>query len=146
MLQRRTLTGIAAVVDVALLARGQPVAARILTERLGRPARHLEVLLQDLVRHGILKGTRGPRGGYELARERRRITLGEIVRKLGSDPAHETRPTPARVIEDVVVPALADAEAAYLRMLDTVSVQDLTDAAEAGRVALPGATPAEFHI
>ena len=29
---------------------------------------------------GILKGVRGPRGGYELARERRRITAGDIVR------------------------------------------------------------------
>jgi DNA-binding IscR family transcriptional regulator len=28
----------------------------------------------------ILKGVRGPRGGYKLARDRRRITDGEIVR------------------------------------------------------------------
>ena len=34
------------------------------------PPRHLEPVLQALVRHGILKGIRGPRGGYELARER----------------------------------------------------------------------------
>ena len=42
--------------------------------------RHLETLLQGLVHAKILKGVRGPRGGYELARERRRITVGEIVR------------------------------------------------------------------
>jgi len=35
-------------------------------------------VLQALVRHGILKGTRGPRGGYELAREQRRITADDI--------------------------------------------------------------------
>ena len=29
------------------------------------PPRHLEPVLQALVRHGILKGIRGPRGGYE---------------------------------------------------------------------------------
>ena len=37
-------------------------------------------MLQQLVRAGILAGVRGPRGGYRLARERRRITIGEIVR------------------------------------------------------------------
>ena len=37
-------------------------------------------MLQGLVHAEILKGERGPRGGYELAREPRRITVGEIVR------------------------------------------------------------------
>ena len=37
-------------------------------------------MLQGLVHAKILKGVRRPRGGYELARERRRITAGEIVR------------------------------------------------------------------
>jgi Rrf2 family iron-sulfur cluster assembly transcriptional regulator len=41
---------------------------------------HLETLLQGLVHAKILKGVRGPQGGYELARERRLITVGEIVR------------------------------------------------------------------
>jgi Rrf2 family iron-sulfur cluster assembly transcriptional regulator len=36
--------------------------------------------MQELVRAGILKGVRGPKGGYRLARERRRVTVGEIVR------------------------------------------------------------------
>jgi len=44
------------------------------------PPRHLETLLQGLVHSKILRGVRGPRGGYELARERRRITVGEIAR------------------------------------------------------------------
>jgi DNA-binding IscR family transcriptional regulator len=44
------------------------------------PPRHLETLLQGLVHAKILKGVRGPNGGYELAHERRRITVGEIVR------------------------------------------------------------------
>ena len=51
-------------------------------------------VLQALVRHGILKGVRGPRGGYELARERRRITAGDIVR-VGHD-GDRTRTIPRR--------------------------------------------------
>ena len=51
-----------------------------ITGRQGIPRRYLEQVLQQLVRAGILTGVRGPRGGYRLARERRRITVGEIVR------------------------------------------------------------------
>ena len=66
------------------------------------PPRHLETLLQALVRAGILKGVRGPRGGYELARERRRITVGEIVapRPAGDEPAGEPTAPSSRLVED----------------------------------------------
>ena len=80
LLSRRSLLAIAAVVDIALHARPTPVAAKSLAARHNLPPRHLETVLQALVRLGILKGVRGPRGGYELARERRRITAGDIVR------------------------------------------------------------------
>ena len=145
MLPRRILTGIAVVVDVALLGRHQPVAAKVLAERQGRPSRHLEPLLRHLVSHGFLKGTRGPRGGYELARERRRISLGAIARSLAVDPAAAWS-TPSRLIESVLIPALAEADAAYLTLLDGMSIQDLTLAVDAGSAGEAGATPAEFHI
>jgi hypothetical protein len=45
-----------------------------------------------MARHGILKGTRGPLGGYELAREQRRITADEILR--ATDTADKTDRTP----------------------------------------------------
>ena len=74
LLPRKGALAIAAVIDIAMNARGRPVAAKALASRHRLPPRHLEPVLQALVRHGILKGTRGPRGGYELAREQRRIT------------------------------------------------------------------------
>jgi Rrf2 family transcriptional regulator, iron-sulfur cluster assembly transcription factor len=80
LLSRRSILAIAAVVDVALHCAKAPVGAKALAARHTLPARHLETLLQGLVHARILKGVRGPRGGYELARERRRITVGEIVR------------------------------------------------------------------
>ena len=80
LLSRRSVLAIAAVVDVALHSRSAPVAAKALAARHKLPPRHLETLYQGLVYAKILKGVHGPRGGYELARERRRITVGEIVR------------------------------------------------------------------
>ena len=100
LLPRKGILAIAAVIDIALHARGRPVAAKALATRHRLPPRHLEPVLQALVRHGILKGIRGPRGGYELAREQRRITADDILRAAGTvdeiDGAADQRLEPAR--------------------------------------------------
>src|SRR5262245_53090091 len=60
---------------------------------IGLSERYLEPVLQALARHDIVKGTRGPRGGYQLAREERRITADDIFRAAGT--AAEMDCTPA---------------------------------------------------
>ena len=67
LLSRRSVLAIAAVVDVALHSRSAPVAAKALAARHKLPPRHLETLLQGLVHAKILKGVRGPRGGFGVA-------------------------------------------------------------------------------
>src|SRR3954462_3358780 len=79
-LSRKTLLALEAVIDIAFNARPEPVQAKEITARQGVPQRYLEQVMQQLVRAGILKGVRGPRGGYRLARERRRISVGDVVR------------------------------------------------------------------
>ena len=79
-LTRKMLYALEAVVDIAYNTTADPAQAREITKRQGIPQRYLEQVMQKLVRAGVLKGVRGPRGGYRLARERRRITVGEIVR------------------------------------------------------------------
>jgi Rrf2 family iron-sulfur cluster assembly transcriptional regulator len=136
-LSRRSLFAIAAVVDVALHARPMPVAARALAERHNLPPRHLETVLQALVRAGILKGTRGPRGGYELARERRRVTVADILRATsGTDEPGESK---SSLVERVVLPVLTGAADAFLAELDRVTVEDLCSrAGPSGEVAHSG--------
>src|SRR5437667_11001677 len=80
LLPRKGALAIAAVIDIALNARGRPVAAKSLATRHRLPPGHLEPVLHALVGHGILQVTRGPRGGDELAREQRRITADDILR------------------------------------------------------------------
>src|SRR5580658_6834698 len=79
-LSRKTLLALEAVIDIAFNARPEPVQAKEITARQGVPQRYLEQVMQQLVRAGVLKGVRGPRGGYRLAKERRRISVGEVVR------------------------------------------------------------------
>jgi Rrf2 family protein len=144
-LPRRCLLALAAVADIALHARPQPVAAKALAVRLDLPPRHLETLLQSLVRANILKGLRGPRGGYELTRERRRITAAEILRAVLED----TEPAPDRecaLVTEVVVPMLADAEKAFLKQLETVTIDDLCRRADERKVFSPAVLGADFTI
>ncbi|KAA2235954.1 RrF2 family transcriptional regulator [Salinarimonas soli] len=132
LLSRRSLLSIAAVVDIALHARPLPVAAKILAERHNLPPRHLETVLQALVRHGILKGVRGPRGGYELARERRRVTAGDVVRAAMTVTGEDGLPPmpDSRLVDDVVGPAVKTASEAFLAQLDAITIDDLCRKAE----------------
>src|SRR4029453_17379730 len=94
LLPRKGILAIAAVIDIALHARGRPVAAKALATRHRLPPRHLEPVLQTLVRHGILKGVRGPHGGYELGRKRRYNTADDILRAAGTLEGNKEPPLP----------------------------------------------------
>jgi DNA-binding IscR family transcriptional regulator len=63
--------------------RAAGIGQGALAARHRLPLRHLEPVLQALVRDGILKGIRGPQGGYALARERNRIPADDILREPG---------------------------------------------------------------
>ena len=89
-LSRKSLLALEAVVDVALHARPDPVQAREITKRQGVPQRYLEQVMQALVRANVLRGVRGPRGGYRLARERRRISVKEVITVIEALESEET--------------------------------------------------------
>lgn len=76
---RKMIVTIEAVLDIAYNAGTYPVQSVDITARQGMPKRYLESVLQHLVKSGILLGTRGPKGGYRLARPKSQITLGELV-------------------------------------------------------------------
>jgi Rrf2 family iron-sulfur cluster assembly transcriptional regulator len=131
LLPRKGLLAIAAVIDVALHARGQPVAAKALANRHRLPPRHLEPLLQALVRQGVLKGVRGPRGGYELAREPRRITAHDILRAVGTmEETGDGAAAKSALMADVVMPALTQAEGVFSGALGHINIEDLVAVAQ----------------
>jgi Rrf2 family iron-sulfur cluster assembly transcriptional regulator len=131
LLSRKGLLAVAAVIDVALYGRERPVSAKALAARHSLPARHLEPVLQALVRMGILKGIRGPRGGYELARERKRITADEILRAAGTieDDADPVTAS-SELVNYVVVPAISQAEKTFAAALGKINLEDLVRKAE----------------
>jgi Rrf2 family protein len=124
LLSRRGHLALAAVVDVAIHARPTPIAAKALAARLELPPRHLEGLLQTLVRANILKGVRGPRGGYELARERRRITAASVLRAVSSENGDDEAPR-CRLVMQLVAPIVEAAGKAFLDELETITIDDI---------------------
>lgn len=59
-------------------ARGERVTARRMASALGVSEAHLSKVLQRLSRAGLVRGTRGPRGGFRLTRPARQISLREV--------------------------------------------------------------------
>lgn len=133
-LSKKTLLALEAVLDVAVNARPDPVQSKDITKRQGIPQRYLEQVMQQLVHASILKGVRGPKGGYRLARERRRISVGDIVRIVGAmEIADEPRETPSILGEKVIGPMWDTIQAEMMERLDAVTVEDLCQrAAETG--------------
>lgn len=132
LVSRKGILAIAAVIDVAMNARNRPVSAKALAARHQLPPRHLEPVLQALVRDGILKGIRGPHGGYAIARGFREITVEDILRAAGSaeDAADPPLP-PSQLVADVVRPTLAEAERMFASALGQINVEDMARQAEA---------------
>jgi Rrf2 family transcriptional regulator, iron-sulfur cluster assembly transcription factor len=130
LLSRKGILAIAAVIDVALHAQGRPISAKTLAARHGLPPRHLESVLQALVRDGILKGIRGPRGGYELGRESQRVTANDILRAAGSVEDNNEEPVNSELLNKVVLPALATAEQEFGVALSRINLDDMVGRAE----------------
>ena len=125
-LSRKTMLALEAVIDVAVHARPEPVQAREITDRQQVPQRYLEQIMQALVRADILRGVRGPRGGYRLARERRRISIGEIIRVIDSLDNNEEQVTLRSTLGQSVIMPLCDKVAENMRLeLDAITIEDL---------------------
>jgi Rrf2 family protein len=146
-LSRKTLLALEAVIDIAFNARPEPVQAKEITARQGVPQRYLEQVMQQLVRAGILKGVRGPRGGYRLARERRRISVGDVVRVAESIEDDEEKQTPHSDLgQRIVAPFVATLQEELMQRLDSVSIEDLCQRARHVGMDTEAEASADFTI
>ena len=78
-LSKKIIYAIESVIDIALHSGVEPVQNIEIAKRQGIPKRYLEQTLQSLVKNKILIGSRGPKGGYRLAKERRKTKLSDII-------------------------------------------------------------------
>ena len=71
--------GVRALFDVAYHGGGQPTQIKDIARRQKISQRYLEQIFNKLLKAGLLKSRRGPRGGYMLARDPSQITIGDII-------------------------------------------------------------------
>ena len=77
-----SLTGEYALRAMIFLTRHRdewPISGPRIAEEAGIPRKYLSAILADLVRAGLLEGTRGKNGGFRISRPAKRICLAEIV-------------------------------------------------------------------
>ncbi len=75
--------GLRAVAQIAIAQ--EPLSLQIIAKEQGISLSYLEQLAAKLKKAGVLESKRGKYGGYKLAREACRITVGEILRALEDD-------------------------------------------------------------
>ncbi len=82
------------------------------------------------MREGILRGVRGPRGGYELGRERARVTANDILRAAGTVEEIDAQPVASGLLSKIVLPALSHAEQEFSVALSRINLEDMARNAE----------------
>ncbi|MCB1354507.1 MAG: Rrf2 family transcriptional regulator [Rhodobacteraceae bacterium] len=146
-LMRKSVLALEAVLDIAYNARPNPVQSREITERQGIPSRYLEQVLQQLVRAGILRGVRGPRGGYTLASERRRVTVGDVLRVVNALDAEDDVTTSSADLGTQVVGPLCDRiNEEILARFDEITMEELCQQASKKGIRRADGTVPDYSI
>ena len=148
-LSKKALYAVEAVLDIAYHAGAEPVQSLEITRRQGIPKRYLEQALQRLVREGILAGVRGPRGGYRLARERRRVSVGDIARGMISDEKNNKQDvtfSSSDLGRKVVQRLWKNLEEEMMVHLENTTIDDLCDAAEKESIESAGRGTIDYSI
>lgn len=148
-LTKKLMFAIEAVLDIAYHASDLPVQSKEIATRQGIPRRYLEQVLQQLVHADLLRGVRGPRGGYRLARERRNISVADIVRVVhdmdgGADPL--TDPAGSELGHAVLRPLWQELEIQAIERLSKASVEDLCRTAQAAGIESVAQNQFDFMI
>ena len=66
--------------ELASNSTARPLKAERISEAQGIPIKFLEAILLELKHAGVVKSTRGPDGGYGLARPPAEISIADVIR------------------------------------------------------------------
>jgi Rrf2 family transcriptional regulator, iron-sulfur cluster assembly transcription factor len=68
-----------ALFDLAIHSNGKPIRIKDISARQKISNRYLEQIFSKLFSAGLIRGRRGPSGGYVLAKEAQNITVADVV-------------------------------------------------------------------
>lgn len=118
---------VTAMMEVALRERGGPVSLAGIGTRQNMSLSYLEQLFSRLRRHGLVESTRGPGGGYTLARRAEEITVADIIVAVDSDDEDNVRGEGAsrQVGESLTGELWGNLNAKMIEYMDGISLQSL---------------------
>ena len=125
-IQKKVLYAIEAVIDIAINSGTEPVQNIAIARRQGIPKRYLEQTLQSLVKKNILVGSRGPKGGYRLAKERRKIKLSDIIHSV-SDEKNLSQEMSSEIAQKIVNPLLKEMTAKWEDFFGNITVNAICE-------------------
>ena len=98
---------VTAMIDLGLRQSNGPVTLAAISQRQQISLSYLEQLFGKLRRHELVESTRGPGGGYTLARKASDITVADIIVSVDEQLAKglqvEDKPSPKRAISAMPV-------------------------------------------
>jgi Rrf2 family protein len=118
-----------AVLELAACAStGEPVRIKQIADKHGIPSRFLVQILLQLKGAGLVTSTRGAAGGYQLAKDPRKITLLDVMTVIEGPPSEESA-TGAKgsSVSRVLWRTWKQIAKAEREMLDNITFADLVE-------------------
>lgn len=141
---KKIQSAIETMIWIASQGSGQPLNSKELCCLEGESARYLEPVMQLLVHHGLLRSVRGPKGGYVLARERRKITLGDIAAIICTEE-NTVSPAPVSAMKNQLSPLWGELDALLMQRLHAITLEEMCQKTE-GTTRVPARTIGDFII
>jgi len=121
---------VTAMIDLALRQHNGPVTLAGISQRQKISLSYLEQLFGKLRRHELVESTRGPGGGYSLARSTREVSVSDIIFAV-DEPLDATQCAGKQDCQDdgpcMTHELWATLNKRMIDYLDSVSLQDLVD-------------------
>ena len=136
---------VSAMTDLALRQKMRAVALSSISARQGTSLSYLEQLFSALRRAGLVDSTRGPGGGYTLARNTDQISVAEIilaVENLKSDDMQSLAAGQAAQVKSMTGELWSTFNARVMEYLQSVTLQDLVAQQHAKGVVAEERSPA----
>ena len=115
---------------LAMREEGENLSVRAVAESQGISEKYLEQIIPLLMRGGLVRSVRGPRGGYHLAMDPERCTVGMILRTVEGSIAPVScldGDQCARCGECATLALWAQVDQAISNVVDHVTLADLVD-------------------
>lgn len=117
--------GLKAMLELALHEADGPLPLRRIAAMQDLPEHYLEQLMAPLRKAGLVRSVRGAQGGYLLAREPERITVGEVLRVLDGPPVAVSAANGADPDDGALSTVWARIREAVERVVDAITLADL---------------------